>query len=141
MQANDVYAMRPDKYEKWPFKGFQRNLKNLREVIAKSYARMQTDCEAYGHDRALLKTLQVADPHNIPWHKSEAKQFLKLDIDDGKHLQMKPAKLHLTRMAYRKFDLKVFRKHIYQEVDSRAKRAVRFAKKKTRAPAIGSGST
>ena len=74
-----------------------------------------------------------ADPSDtIPWHVSEAKKILKRDINDGKHLQFKPLDFHVTREEYKTFSLKVFRNRIYQEVDSRSKRATRFAKKKIR---------
>jgi hypothetical protein len=49
---------------------------------------------------------------------------------------MQPMKLRTTRPEFMAFSLKVFRKHIYQEVDSRAKRLYRFAKKKTRSQQI-----
>jgi hypothetical protein len=97
MAAKDVYDMRPE-YKKWSYKNFPANLRNLRKAIANSYARMLSDCEAYGHDRALLMTLRAGEnPQDIPWHKSEAKQLLKQDIDDGKHKQMKPEVLHGMR--------------------------------------------
>ena len=63
---------------------------------------------------------------------SEAKKLLKQDIDDGKHLQFKPSDFHATREEYKTFSLKVFQNHIYQEVDSRSKRATHFAKMKIR---------
>ena len=44
---------------------------------------------------------------------------------------MSPRDLYLSRREYYGyFELKVFRKHVYQEVDSRPKRAIRFEKKK-----------
>jgi hypothetical protein len=79
---------------------------------------------------------KLATKTNLPWHKSEAKKLLKQDIDDGKHLHMKPSELRGTRKEYEDFGLEVFRKHIHQDVDSRSKRAFRFAeknKKKNRA--------
>ena len=141
MGAKEVYAMRAE-YKEFPIKNFPTNLKNLRKAIADNFARMQVDCEAYGHDRAILKTLATADPTNHPWHKSEAKKLLKQDIDEGKHLQMKPSELRGTRKEYEAFGLEVFRKHIHQDVDSRSKRSFRFAKKnkkKSRAT-VGYGS-
>ena len=133
MKAKAVYETRPE-YKKWAYKNFPKNLKSLREVIATSYARMQTDCEAYGHDRGILKTLPgaVSNQPNIPWHQSPAKLLLKEDVDKGKHIEMDPMDLHSTRAEYLTFPLKVFRNHIYQEVNRNAKRASRFAKKKTR---------
>jgi hypothetical protein len=85
----------------------------------------------------LLKVNKVKDSRPIVviqidtcyWHKSEANELLKKDIDADKHLLMKPALLHRTRKEYEEFTLEVFRKRIYQEVDSRSKRAYRFEKK------------
>jgi hypothetical protein len=129
MTAKEVYAMRPE-YKAFPIKYFSTNLKNLRKAIADNFGRMQVDCEAYGHDRAILKTLATADQTtDVPWHKSEAKKLLKEDIDNGKHIQMKPSALRRTRKEYKDFKLDVFRKHVHQEIDSRSKRAYRFAKK------------
>ena len=94
----------------------------------------------YGHDRSLLTTLQAGkNPNDIPWHKSEAKNLLKKDINDGRHKEMKPEVLHGTREEYQAFPLKTFWNHIYQEVDSRAKRAHRYAKKKKRASFVDPG--
>jgi hypothetical protein len=139
MAANDVYDMRPE-YKKWTYRNFQTNLRNLRKALATSYARMLSDCDAYGHDRSLLTTLQAGkNPNDIPWHKSEAKNLLKKDINDGRHKEMKPEVLHGTREEYQAFPLKTFRNHIYQEVDSRAKRAHRYAKKKKRASFVDPG--
>ena len=132
MKAKDVYKMRLE-YQTWKYTNFRNNLKSLHNVIAASYARMQTDCKAYGHDRALLKSMaDVQTQPNIPWHESAARKLLKQDVDASKHLQMRPMELHTTRPEFMAFALKVFRKHIYQEIENQAKRLSRFAKKKTR---------
>jgi len=52
---------------------------------------------------------------------------------------MKCQALHGMREEYQAFPLKTFRNHIYQEVDSRAKRAHRYAKKKKRASFVDPG--
>jgi len=56
-------------------------------------------------------------PTTIQWQKSEASRLLNVDIDADKHQQLKPADLYATREDYQAFTLKVFRYHIYQEVD------------------------
>lgn len=132
MDAKDVYEMN-DEYKKWPYKNFPANLSSLRTTVTCLYERMQSDCLAYGHDLALLKKLRANDPPPAtPWHRSEAKYVLTQDVNHGKHKVMKPAELYQTRTEYQEFDLKTFRNHIYQEVDSRAKRTNRFIKKKRR---------
>jgi hypothetical protein len=140
MEAIHVYNSR-DEYKKYDFANFKTNLANLKEAIYAAYERMGTDCEAYGHDVDLLKLIRFHDPPlPILWHKSEAKPLLEKDIDDKKHLELDedtgkkvtPKHLYQSRPAYREYSLKVFRKHIYQEVDKRAKKDIRYKKKKKR---------
>jgi hypothetical protein len=50
---------------------------------------------------------------------SSVQTWLNADIDDGKHTRMKPQMLRGTREDYMKFELTIFRKHIYQEVQTR----------------------
>ena len=137
MQASDVYKMR-DEFQLYKFDNFKTNLGNLRVSIKKNIERMQFDCICYGKDRALLIELRKDNPPNLPpypiWHKHEAKKLLKQDISDGKHIDIKPQELWESRSEYMEFPLKVFRKHIYQELDERASKEYRFEKKKVRAP-------
>ena len=127
--------MRPENKE-FKYENFRTNLINLRGTVAASRKRMQDDCEAYGHDRALWSVLRNLEPVGqrcLEWAESEAKHLLKQkDIDLGTQLMLTPSELCATRVEYQAFKLKVFRKHIYQEVDARSKRAARFAKKKHR---------
>ena len=50
------------------------------------------------------------------WDGSDAQRLLRRDIRKGRHLKMKPEYLHMTRTAYKDFDLATFRDHIYQEL-------------------------
>jgi hypothetical protein len=137
MESKAVYAMRPE-YAEFKYENFRTNLIHLRENVVASRARMQADCEAYGHDRGVLSVLRDLEPvgqRRLEWVESEAKPLLKRDIDEGKHHLLTPMQLYATREEYQAFPLKVFRKHIYQEIDTRSKRAARFAKKKNRARA------
>lgn len=131
MAAYDVYNMRPQ-YQCFEYSKFRTNLNYLREAISKSYRRMQEDCEAYGSDRALLQGVPRAGPQNILWHESKARKLLKHDIDNDMHKFLRPSILHSTRAEYMVFSLEVFRNHIYQEVDSRSKRATRIVRKQNR---------
>jgi hypothetical protein len=93
---------------------------------------MQRDAISYGHDLAIVKEMRTKNPPTRPaWHKSAASILLKQDVDAELHKEMKPKELHKSRAEYRDvFDLKTFRKHLYQEIDSRPKREIRFEKKK-----------
>ena len=91
---------------------------------------MQSDCEAYGHDRAIVNREIANAPGNKPWHLSNAKELLVADMSEGKHLTMAPKDLQATREEYMAFSLKVFRDHIYKEVNKDPKCKYRMEKKR-----------
>lgn len=140
MTAEDVYQSN-DEYRRYKFEHFATNLENLRNAIYDNIERMDADRLAYNHDIALLQSIRERNPPPmpIPWHRSEAKELLEKDLDDGKHLEEKedgtpvmPKDLYQSRIEYRAFSLKVFRDHIYQELKRRERGDFRFAKKATR---------
>ena len=92
---------------------------------------MERDAMAYGHDLSLVQESRVV-ANDVAWHRSAAAKLLKKDVDEGRNKIMTPLQLWLDRNEYKEFELEVFRKHIYQEVDSRPKRDIRFKKKKKR---------
>ena len=100
-------------------------------------SRMVRDCEYYGNFVAHLEEINAIDPprpRDYPnWHQSEARLLLKADITAGLHKTTSPKDLYMTRPEYQLFPLEVFRKHIYEDIDERSSRAIRFAKKGTRA--------
>jgi hypothetical protein len=131
MAPKAVFEMLPQRHKAWGYKNFPSRLRSLRGTIKRDYARMQVDCESYGHDLALLLPLRESQPPKpAPWHKSKAFELLKVDIDNGLHKTTKPMALWATRPEYQAFSLTIFRNHIYQEVDARSKRSWRFEKKK-----------
>jgi hypothetical protein len=131
-----VKQMRPE-YAPYSQARFTANLKTLRDGLERDYARMVEDVEIFGHDMALLTEYHKKNPpreKDYPnFHDHPARTLLKSDIDDNKHIEMKPMKLRESRPEYQEFPPNVFRKHIYQEVDERLSRAYRFAKKGVRA--------
>ena len=138
MDADVVYNFH-DNYKKFPFENFKVNLNNLRGRVKKEIERMRIDCEAYGHDRALLKTFcsgvcRTGTDSNVPWHDSDARKFLMEDVANGKNKVMKPSALQKTRQEYMDMDLAKFRRRLYQTVDFQLKRESRahFDKKKKR---------
>lgn len=123
MTAEDVYVMYGQLYQQYAFPNFKNNFKNHREAVEMEIGRMELDCAGYFHDKDALSAAGRFDPSKpVPWHKSEAKELLKQDIDAGKHLEMKPIDLRDTREVYKLFELEVFRKHISQEARRREKR-------------------
>ena len=136
MDPEAVHSMKPE-WKIYPLANFKTNLKNLRQSIEKDYRRMEADLGWYNHDRKKLLEIRKKDPPaedpEKSWHKSNARVLLKQDIDAGLHTQMKPSEIYQRHNgAYKEFPPDVFRKHVHQEVQERASRAHRFAKKKLR---------
>lgn len=128
MTPEQVFALNPAEHGKWPWNNWKSNLKNLRDAIGQDRGRMAEDARAYGHDKAIIIQNRVGE--SVPWHKSACVKFLKKDVDAGKPWEMQPWELWQTRVEYQAYSLICFRNHIYQEIDSRPKRAFRFERKK-----------
>jgi hypothetical protein len=122
-------------YTKWPIKNFKTNMNNLFDAIALDYKRMTEDCISYGKDLEIIMEYRRHNPlPQIPWHKSEAKTLLEKDMNNKKHIDMKPQELYESRPEYRAFSLGVFRGHIYQQQKKELNKDSRFQKKKKRLP-------
>ena len=93
---------------------------------------MARDARDYGHNKKIVLLLRADMGEPTPWHKTKCPKLLKQDIDEGKHLTMRPREMYNDpeRKAYKDFPLSVFRNHIYQEIDCRPKREMCFERKK-----------
>jgi hypothetical protein len=129
MKPKAVFNMHPEEYGKWRYVNWSSNLTTLRKAIARDRDRMQKDAISYGKTVQIVREKYPRSTQTV-WHLSPAARLLKQDVDDGKNAAMKPKELYESRPEYQTFSLAVFRKHIYQEVDSRPKHAIRFEKKK-----------
>ena len=133
MDAKEVYEMRQS-YKAFPFVNFKNNLDSLLKAVAKDIARMQHDCETYGHDLSILQTLRAGSTPVLSWHLSDARKLLKTDMVAGLHKQLQPKEHRMTRPEYQLFNLEVFRKAIHSADDKKAKLVFRMEKKQFRAP-------
>ena len=67
---NEVYTMH-NSYKRFPFDNFKTNLESLILAVSKDIARMQHDCETYGHDLEVVKALrsnEEAGSRPLSWH-------------------------------------------------------------------------
>jgi hypothetical protein len=96
---------------------FKANLKSLIKSLSNKEERALFDAAAIAHD-CLLYPRNALTVRGYPfWDTSDAKVLLTSDIDEGRHLEMKPLDLWNTREEYKLFPLQVFRKHLYDERD------------------------
>lgn len=130
MMPKQVFDMHPEEHGKWKYSNWSNNLRTLRNAVNRDKGRMLTDLKSYSADIAIIKSKRKPED-KIPWHRSEAAKHIKEDVDNGLHEELKPMDLFLTRESYCGFfGLDEFRRHLYQEIDSRPKRAIRYEKKK-----------
>ena len=95
----------------------------LRKAIGKLKHWADYDDEALKDDLLVYLPKQTNVRGESRWEGSEAERLLKLDIDNGVHLEpgYAPKKLYNTtdHFEFRKFHLSTFRKHVRQEIISR----------------------
>jgi hypothetical protein len=124
-----VFAMRPELYKEYE-KNFGSNLRRLQKTIKDQQDRADEDEAAIHHDLALFPRSKH-DPRGYPrWDESAAPELLKQDIDEGRHTGIKPKAFQQTRPDYKAFPLKVFSKHVQQELNSRLAKSYWLNRKK-----------
>ena len=98
---------------------FNRRLAALRKLVKKDKSRAIADTEAV----AIAIRNHPPPTHNVrgepQWNGSKAQQLLKEDITAGKHLEMSPLDLRMTRPEYQAFLRDTIRWKIHQEVKTR----------------------
>jgi hypothetical protein len=124
-----VFRMRPE-YQVYLEDNFKTNFKNLKQAIKDKQEYAVIDSAAFAHDRRVNPPVELTAKGCPHWNGSAAETFLKQDMDDGLHLTMKPAVLHMTRSEYQVYPLAVFRPHIGQEKRARLNNTYWLAKKK-----------
>ena len=118
MKPKDVYSMH-EEYKPYKYENFRNNLLALHKSLQKLQGFADADSVALAHDLQ-VRPRAANNPRGYPrWERSEAERLLKIDIDESKHLTMKPKELHQKRKEYQEFPLEVFRDHIYEEVRKR----------------------
>lgn len=96
---------------------YKRRIKSLQAIIARTKHWAQYDDQALAQDLLVYPPQERNSVGMRRWHGSEAEGLLKLDIQNGVHLQHgRPKFLWLSRQEYQLFPLTVFRKHIDQNL-------------------------
>jgi hypothetical protein len=125
----DAFRTRAEYYERVDYLWFRQRLNTLRKKIIKQNNTIAFEVAALQKDLSRRQqSKNEANANNTVnkqgnktrWDGSKASQLLSLDIDDKKHETMQPHQLYNSRPEYYEhFSLTVFRKHIYQEINSR----------------------
>lgn len=108
-------------FEDVKFEQFRDRLKDHRKQVKAHLRTAMEDEKIMLEDRKLYPKAPFNGNGTPKWPMHQAKFLLQQDMDEKKHLEMKPRILRETRDEYKMFTLDVFRGHIYQQ-----KRANRF---------------
>lgn len=116
MPRGVVHKLRKE-FEDVPINNFLR----MKNTVADLKERADDDAELLQFD---LGIYALASEKHHSWDGSLAQASLIKDLEEGKHVDMKPKDLWLSRQEYQHFKLKTFRDHINQE--ERAKRETNY---------------
>jgi len=113
--CDNLFADR-DEFKKFPFREdiYEGRLERLRDAISRRQGWAHSDHVALMNDRKVFPVRTHNAKGEINWKWSEADYWLKVDMEDDLHLEMKPQKLWATRACYRLFSKKRFSKRIDQ---------------------------
>jgi hypothetical protein len=124
MGPQDVYLSHPE-FAKWKYDNFRSNLNTLRKTICADKKLSRADEKALVKDRELYPKKLTNSRGEPVWDGSVAQKLLHADVAAGKHrhfcvnenrvVGLAPKVLFETSEEYKKFPLKVFRKHVDQE--------------------------
>jgi hypothetical protein len=134
MAPKRVFVMRKE-YQAYKYENFATNLRSLRKQVAEKQGLADDDEAAFAHDEML--GLRVNSKPYPRWQGSVAEQLLKQDIDNGRHVHMKPRELKESRIEYGPYPGTVFRDHIHQELRARTERPYWLARRKEKEEAKG----
>jgi hypothetical protein len=108
-----VYNMRNGIYHRFLFENFRNNMRNLAIAVKKSKN------EASRDEATLYNTLRqkpaTAPPTYPPWHSSDARRLLLIDLANGTIAGMAPSAIRQTRQEYMIYTLKKFRDNYNKE--------------------------
>lgn len=113
LNPRDVYHMHGGIFLAYEFKNFKNNLNTLLKSHISNQNLASFDSEALVHDMKLHQPSMEST--STEWNGSDAQKSLRADMDLQRHKILSPKDLWNTRPEYKRFALKVFRDHIYQE--------------------------
>jgi ribosomal protein S21 len=102
-----------------PFSQFKHQLEIYLARSGADKEMAERDERALRHDRAIHPRRSRNRRGELVFDMHIAKDLLRRDIENGRHLEMKPSDLRRTQEAYMQFTKTVFRHRIYQEVRRR----------------------
>jgi hypothetical protein len=113
---NELYAHQPE-FRDFPFdkERYKTRIERLQTSVQCLQWGAQYDKDMLVEARKKFPKPSYGPTGVINWQDSDADHFLELDMEAGKHLEMKPSELRDTRECYKHFSKKRFSKRIDQK--------------------------
>lgn len=105
--------------EKVPFRQFRDRLRDHRKALQTRDDRIAWETACYAHDRLVYPTTTHNSRGEKKFYLTPAAALLTQDIEDGKHLRMKPSELQASRPEYQEFSRVIFDGRIRQAIRKR----------------------
>ena len=116
---DQMYANQPE-FENFPFdkERYRDRITRIQKAVQRLKWASVYDKQCLAEARAIYPKQTHGPTGRILWEGSDADKFLALDMAEGKHLQMKPSQLRLTRECYLLFTPRRFSKRIDQKKEA-----------------------
>ena len=118
MPTQEIFTSHPELAE-YGYRLFSSRLSSLRKIVKRDMSRANSDKERFKNFKANNITHSFSVRGYPEWDGSKARKQMIKDIDEGVVDLLDPAELWNLRDVYDPFPLKIFRDHIYQEIDTR----------------------
>ena len=106
----------PEEFKNVPFSQFKARYDYQVKIAATRRKRSNQESEWLKHDRLLHPRKSIDLRGNLVFDMHPAKAMLRYDIKNGMHELMSAEELYESRTDYMEFDLKMFRRRIWQEL-------------------------
>ena len=117
-KAYKFYKKLP-KFKKVCFSQFEERLADHRKQVSKQWMLAQADEEAFERDKRrgyLANTKTHTDRGDLIIYLDKVQDLIRQDIQDGKHIGLKPSEFQATRREYSKIKKQKFKECLYQAI-------------------------
>ena len=116
MAIQDIYNLH-NEFKKYDIDKFAGRLKAIRDKIKELNSRADDDLAAFENFKQNHAVSLYSHKGYIQWQGSRSQEHLEVDLEAGKHKEMKPKALWESRQVYmEEFPLVAFRSKLEQEI-------------------------
>jgi hypothetical protein len=111
-----TYYSRLEEFKNVPLEQFRERVSDHREQVNGDLGRAITEESYFLYDRRLHPRPTTNGRGEIIYDLHPAKLLLRDDVENNRHVGIRPSELQRTRREYHDFKRRIFKEHIYQEI-------------------------